>query len=249
MPEVWTTPTCRGRSTRHRERPTGTSPLVMAISDGILQVLLASTRTRRRPLYHNAFLPTSPTTSLVMWRPVHCRRLVDHPTNRYDEHPPLPRRLAPGSSTRYSKTLVSNGTCGRRPVLFVHVRRERRILSIMWLHRSSRGNSGRVPHHRPCRRSPMKLPVPSLGSRVPDAGRLSVQSRRLMSPRGLRHTSQLRFLEERFDVRAPNISTWRPQARSGTSRRRCRWARPRPSVPVLPSTFADTPARWSHHSA
>jgi phospholipase C len=54
------------------------------------------------------------------------------------------------------------------------------------------------------------------------------------------HTSQLRFLEERFDVRAPNISTWRRRT-VGDLTSTLQMGAPRPSVPVLPSTSADTP--------
>ena len=55
------------------------------------------------------------------------------------------------------------------------------------------------------------------------------------------HTSQLRFLEERFGVRAPNISTWRRHT-VGDLTSTLQMGAPRPSVPVLPSTSADTPA-------
>ena len=55
------------------------------------------------------------------------------------------------------------------------------------------------------------------------------------------HTSQLRFLEERFGVRAPNISAWRRRTAGDLTST----LHPRssdPSVPTLPSTSKDQTA-------
>jgi phospholipase C len=55
------------------------------------------------------------------------------------------------------------------------------------------------------------------------------------------HTSQLRFLEERFDVRAPNISAWR-RTHSGDLTSALHMSQPEVAVPALPSTSRDLPA-------
>jgi phospholipase C len=55
------------------------------------------------------------------------------------------------------------------------------------------------------------------------------------------HTSQLRFLEERFDVRAPNISAWR-RRHSGDLTSTLHMRRADASVPLLPSTSGDQTA-------
>ena len=55
------------------------------------------------------------------------------------------------------------------------------------------------------------------------------------------HTSQLRFLEERFSVKAPNISAWRRHT-AGDLTSTLHPRRSDPSVPQLPSTSKDTVA-------
>ncbi len=55
------------------------------------------------------------------------------------------------------------------------------------------------------------------------------------------HTSQLRFLEERFGVRAPNISAWR-RRHTGDLTSTLRMGRANLSVPSLPSTSHDQQA-------
>lgn len=55
------------------------------------------------------------------------------------------------------------------------------------------------------------------------------------------HTSQLRFLEARFDVRAPNLSAWRRRT-VGDLTSTLRLASPNTSVPTLPPTSDAQPA-------
>jgi phospholipase C len=55
------------------------------------------------------------------------------------------------------------------------------------------------------------------------------------------HTSQLRFLEERFGVRAPNISAWRRQA-AGDLTTTLHMRHKDATVPTLPSAANDLPA-------
>ena len=55
------------------------------------------------------------------------------------------------------------------------------------------------------------------------------------------HTSQLRFLEERFGVKAPNISAWRRRT-AGDLTSTLHPGRRDPSVPTLPSTSKDQTA-------
>ena len=55
------------------------------------------------------------------------------------------------------------------------------------------------------------------------------------------HTSQMRFLETRFGVKAPNISDWRRSV-TGDLTSTLHLASPDPSVPSLPSTSNDQPA-------
>jgi phospholipase C len=55
------------------------------------------------------------------------------------------------------------------------------------------------------------------------------------------HTSQLRFLEERFGVRAPNISAWRRKT-AGDLTPTLHMGHKDVSSPALPSTSNDLPA-------
>jgi len=55
------------------------------------------------------------------------------------------------------------------------------------------------------------------------------------------HTSQIRFLEERFGIRATEISAWRRRA-VGDLTSTLRWGSPDATPPRLPSTSKDTPA-------
>ena len=52
------------------------------------------------------------------------------------------------------------------------------------------------------------------------------------------HTSQLRFIEERFDVRAPNLSAWR-RTTVGDLTATLRMDRPNTTIPSLPPTRDD----------
>lgn len=54
------------------------------------------------------------------------------------------------------------------------------------------------------------------------------------------HTSQLRFLEQRFGVKAPNISAWRRSV-TGDLTKTVSGSSPNTSVPGLPSTSPDSP--------
>lgn len=55
------------------------------------------------------------------------------------------------------------------------------------------------------------------------------------------HTSQLRFLEERFGVRAPNLSKWR-RDNVGDLTSTLHMRHKDASIPSLPSTSKDLPA-------
>jgi phospholipase C len=58
------------------------------------------------------------------------------------------------------------------------------------------------------------------------------------------HTSQLRFIEERFGVRAPNISSWR-RATAGDLTSTLHMRTRDTSVPTLPSTADDQMANMA----
>jgi phospholipase C len=59
------------------------------------------------------------------------------------------------------------------------------------------------------------------------------------------HTSQLRFLEARFGVRAPNISAWRRRVSGDLTSTLHMGRSPDVSVPALPSTADDQMANMA----
>ncbi len=99
------------------------------------------------------------------------------------------------------------------------------------------GDAGRVPH-RPtrCRRDARGSPGPiGLGFRVPMLVVSPFSRGGYVCSDTFDHTSQLRFLETRFGVQAPNISAWRRKA-VGDLTSTLHLASPDPSVPTLPVT-------------
>jgi phospholipase C len=162
-------------------------------------------------LYQKAFLPTFPgefaadvqagTLPQVSW--------LCTPVG-YDEHPPAPSFLGEWFTDQVLQTLVSNPDVWSKTVLF-HMYDE---------------NDGFFDHVDPPVAPPGTAgeyltvdPLPSDASGI--AGPIGLGFRvplLIISPfsRGghicsttFDHTSQLRFLEERFGVRAPNLSSWR----------------------------------------
>ena len=163
------------------------------------------------PLYQKAFLPTFPdefasdvakgTLPAVSW--------ISTPVG-YDEHPPAPSFLGEWFTDQVLHTLVSNPKVWAKTVLF-HMYDE---------------NDGFFDHVAPPVAPPgtpgeyiTTTPLPALvhgiagpvglGFRVPMMVVSPFSRGGYVCSETFDHTSQLRFLEERFGVRAPNISKWR----------------------------------------
>ncbi len=162
-------------------------------------------------LYQKAFLPTFPdefaadvrsgTLPQVSW--------VSAPVG-YDEHPPAPSFLGEWFTDQVLSTLVSNPDVWSRTVLFHmydendgffdHVdppvappRTEGEFVSVTPLPTDAHGIDGPI----------------GLGFRVPLLVVSPFSRGGHVCSSTFDHTSQLRFLEERFGVRAPNLSSWR----------------------------------------
>ena len=194
-------------------------------------------------LYQKAFLPQYPsefvsdikagTLPAVSW-------II--PPIGYDEHPSSPPALGEWLTSQVLSALVSNPEVWSKTVLF-HMYDE---------------NDGFFDHV-----VPPVAPVGTAGeyltaSPLPDdangtAGPIGMSFRvpmLVLSPfsRGghvasevFDHTSQLRFLEERFGVQAPNISAWRRHT-AGDLTSALHPKRSDPTVPKLPSTSKDQEA-------
>jgi phospholipase C len=194
-------------------------------------------------LYQKAFLPQYPsdfaadvaagTLPAVSWI---------LPPAGYDEHPPAPPALGEWFTNQMLMTLTANPDVWSKTVLF-HMYDE---------------NDGFFDHVPPPTAAPgtrdeyltvsplssdaggIRGPI-GMGFRVPMLVISPFSRGGYVASDVFDHTSQLRFLEERFGVRAPNISAWR-RTHSGDLTATLRMAHTNLSVPALPSTAHDLPA-------
>jgi phospholipase C len=194
-------------------------------------------------LYQKAFLPQYPndfvsdvakgTLPAVSWI---------LPPDGYDEHPPAPPALGEWFTSQLLDTLVSNPEVWSKTVLF-------------HMYDENDGFFDHVPPPTPPKGTPGEFltasPLTPLASGV--SGPIGMGYRvpmLVVSPfsRGghiasdvFDHTSQLRFLEERFGVRAPNISAWRRRT-AGDLTSTLHMHTKNTARPILPSTANDLPA-------
>ncbi len=216
------------------------SPEVLFFSDAILPYF-SQYSNPMSPLYQKAFTPTFPndfandvqsgTLPKVSW-------II--PPVGYDEHPPAPPALGAWFIDQVLQTLIAQPDVWSKTVLFV-------------MHDENDGFFDHVPPPTPPPGTPGEYvtvdPLPTAAQGVAGPLGLGVRVPMLVvSPfsRGgyvcsetFDHTSQLRFLEERFGVRAPNISAWRRKT-VGDLTTTLQPARAVTTVPSLPSTSKDT---------
>jgi phospholipase C len=213
-----------------------TSPVAWLLSDNIL-LLFKRFADPASSLYKKAFGPVFPadfardvangTVPQVSW-------LI--PPNGVDEHPPAPPAAGMAYTHRVLEILVSNPKVWAKTVLFV-------------MHDENDGFFDHVPPPTPPPGTPGEYvtamtPPPGLAGIAGPIG-LGVRVPMLVvSPFGrggivnsdvFDHTSQLRFLETRFGVRAPNISAWRRSV-TGDLTSTLHMATPDTTVPSLPTT-------------
>src|SRR5580700_7460291 len=210
----------------------------MAATDAILP-WFRQYRDPRSALYQKAFLPQYPsefaadvaagTLPAVSWM---------IPPIGYDEHPSSPPALGEWYTSQVLATLVSNPAVWSK-TLVVHTYDE------------NDGFFDHVPPPVPPAGTPGEfltgsLPGDANGIRGPVGMGFRVPML-VLSPfsRGghvasevFDHTSQLRLLEQRFGVRAPNISAWRRRT-AGDLTSALHMGRSDRSVPALPSTAHD----------
>jgi phospholipase C len=187
-----------------------TNPVAIVVSDNIL-LSFAQYQSPASELYKKAFLPLFPkdfaldvkndTLPQVSWL---------MPPNGHDEHPPAPSALGMAYTHQVLSILVSNPKVWAKTVLFV-------------MHDENDGFFDHVPPPTP--------PPNTHGEYITAAGQSQLTGG-IAGPIGLGvrvpllvvspfsrggyvcsdvfdHTSQMRFLEARFGVKAPNISAWR----------------------------------------
>jgi phospholipase C len=191
-------------------------------------------------LYQKAFVPTFPddfsadvragTLPHVSW--------IAPPVG-YDEHPPAPSFLGEWFTSEVLRILVSNPDVWSRTVLFHMYDENDGFFDHVAPPVAPPGTEGEYLTVDPLPSDAQGIAGPTgLGFRVPLLV-LSPFARggRVCSDR-FDHTSQLRFIEERFGVKAPNLSAWRRQA-VGDLTSTLDTRHPVASVPALPPTRND----------
>jgi phospholipase C len=210
----------------------------LGFGDAILQYF-AAYRRRSSPLFRRAFLPTYPADFV---RDVRADRLPHVswiiPPNGYDEHPPSPPAYGAWFISRVLATLTSNPKVWAKTVVFV----------------TYDENGGFFDHVAPPTPPPgtpgeylTSLPLPTaaggltgpvgLGFRVPTLVVSPFSRGGYLSSDVFDHTSLIRFLETRFHIRSPEISSWR-RATVGDLTSTLQMSKFRPAPPRLPSTAA-----------
>lgn len=188
-------------------------------------------------LYQRAFLPTYPagfghdvkTGQLpkVSW-------IV--PPNGYDEHPPS----APGYGAWFLngvlRTLISNKKVWSKTVLFIMYDENDGFFDHVAPPVAPAGTPGEYLSVKPLPASASGIAGPlGLGFRVPMLVVSPFSRGGHVSSDVFDHTSQIRFLEERFGIRANNISAWR-RATVGDLTTTLHMKSSNAQVPPLPST-------------
>jgi phospholipase C len=218
------------------------SPLVMLVSDAILPYF-SQYSNPTSALYQKAFVPIFPndfaqdvksgTLPKVSW-------II--PPLGYDEHPPAPPALGAWFIDQALQTLISNPDVWSKTVLFVMYDENDGFFDHVPPPTPPAGTPGEFVTVRPLPANAQGVTGPmGLGFRVPMLVVSPFSRGGYVASEVFDHTSQLRFLEERFGVKAPNISAWRrrtvgdltstlPMGTSDTTR------------PNLPSTAGDTVA-------
>jgi phospholipase C len=216
------------------------NPEVMAISDAILPYF-SQYSNPSSPLYRKAFLPVFPndfaadvrsgTLPKVSW-------II--PPLGYDEHPPAPPALGAWFIDQVLSTLVSHQGVWSRTVLFVMYDENDGFFDHVVPPVPPAGTPGEYVTVSPLPADAGGVAGPiGLGFRVPMLVVSPFSRGGHVSSEVFDHTSQLRFLEERFGVTSPNLSAWR-RATVGDLTSTLRMGDPVAGAPHLPSTSQDT---------
>jgi phospholipase C len=212
------------------------SPLAMAISDNILlyfkQYMDSST-----DLYKKAFLPVFPNdfTSDVANDTLPSVSWIT-PPNGYDEHPPSAPALGMWFSHNVISALVANPKVWAKTVLFIMYDENDGFFDHVAPPTPPAGTAGEYLTSDPLPSQADSITGPiGLGFRVPMLVVSPFSRGGYICSDTFDHTSQMRFLETRFGVKAPNISDWRRSV-TGDLTTTLHVTTPDPSVPTLPAT-------------
>ena len=194
-------------------------------------------------LYQKAFLPQYPTdfvTDVTTGKLPAVSWIL--PPAGYDEHPPSPPALGEWFTGQMLKTLVSNPDVWSKTVLFHMYDENDGFFDHVPPPTAPAGTPGEylTVDPLPADANGIHGPV-GMGFRVPMLVVSPFSRGGYVASDVFDHTSQLRFLEERFGVRAPGISAWR-RKNSGDLTATLHMRHKDVSAPSLPSTSKDLPA-------
>jgi phospholipase C len=163
------------------------------------------------------------------------------PPAGYDEHPSSPPALGEWFTSQVLATLVSNPAVWSKTVLFHMYDENDGFFDHVPPPVAPKGTAGEYVTSPggalPADAHGIRGPV-GLGYRVPLLVVSPFSRGGHVASQVFDHTSQLRFLEARFGVRAPNISAWRRKT-TGDLTSTLHPRRGDPTVPALPSTAHD----------
>ncbi len=178
--------------------------------DAIL-AYFAQYKNPRSPLYKKAFLPSFPGDFA---HDVRTGRLpsvswIISPDG-YDEHPPTPPNNGAWFINRVLETLVSNKAVWAKTVVFITYDENGGFFDHVAPPVAPPGTRGEYVSTTPLPPSAGGIAGPiGLGYRVPMLVVSPFSRGGYVSSEVFDHTSQIRFLEERFNIRASGISAWR----------------------------------------
>jgi phospholipase C len=158
------------------------------------------------------------------------------PPNGYDEHPPSAPALGMWFSHNVISALVSNPKIWSKTVLFIMYDENDGFFDHVAPPTPPPGTAGEYLTTDPLPPLAFGIPGPiGLGFRVPMLVVSPFSRGGYVCSDVFDHTSQMRFLETRFGVTAPNISAWRRSV-TGDLTSTLHVASPDTSVPDLPAT-------------
>jgi len=158
------------------------------------------------------------------------------PPNGYDEHPPSPPALGMWFSHQVISALVSNPKIWSKTVLFIMYDENDGFFDHVVPPTPPPGTPGEYLTADPLPPGAFGITGPiGLGFRVPMLVVSPFSRGGYVCSETFDHTSQLRFLEARFGVKAPNISAWRRSV-TGDLTATLHVTSPDTSVPALPAT-------------
>jgi phospholipase C len=214
----------------------------LLVSDAILPYF-SQYQNPSSTLYQKAFLPQYPsdfvsdiaagTLPAVSW-------II--PPLGYDEHPSSPPALGEWFTSQVLAALVANPKVWSKTVLFHMYDENDGFFDHVPPPVAPQGTPGEYVTVSPLPDDAGGMAGPvGMGFRVPMLVLSPFSRGGHVVSQVFDHTSQLRFLEERFGVKAPNISAWRRHT-AGDLTATLHPRRSDPSLPKLPSTSKDQKA-------